>query len=148
MTKSERTYWFARDFNVVDEPLVLSLLKYRQKKNRRRTHPSEIPNLISSITYDGKQMPILDLDFPHHHVESSTDGHTHLYIDVPMSKFRWFVLMCALRFAGVIELGFFVWSLRRGGNFVRLPGVLKKTTGPEAVKPTYGWFFRLRKSRG
>lgn len=147
MPKSTRTRWLARDFNITDEPLVLSLLKYRQKNNRRRAGTGSA-NLISSITYDGKQMPILDLDFPHHHVESSTDGHTHLYIDVPMSNFKWVVLMCALRFAGVIELGFFVWSLRRGGNFVRLPGVPKAKSGPETTKPTYGWFFKLRRKRG
>lgn len=88
-------------------------------------------------------MPILDLDFPHHVVQSTSDGHTHLYLDVPISTWRWFWLMCALRYAGVIELGFFVWSIRRRGNFVRLPGV-KKGGPAETRKATYGWFFRLK----
>lgn len=152
MALSKRTFWLARDFNIADEPLALSLLKYHQAKNRKRVRfpgvgSSVVPNLISSITQDGKQLPIIDLDFAHHHVESSTDGHTHLYLDVPISKLRWTILMFALYQAHVIELGFLVWSLRRGGNFMRLPGVQKKG-GAESTKPTYGWFFKLRRRRG
>lgn len=140
-----RTHWYAKDFIIKDEPLMKSLLEYRQKENRIPTKGTTVmPNLVSSITHDGKQMPILDMDFPHRIVPSSTPGHNHIFIDVKMSKFRWFVLMCALYFAGVIELGFFVWSLRRGGNFVRLPGVVKTDDPLENTKPSYGWFFRLR----
>jgi hypothetical protein len=149
MTK--RTSWLSFDLGIKDEPLARSLWEYRQWDNRvpvvqghtGRWIPA-YPNLVSSITDDGKQMPILDMDFPHHIEQSTTPGHSHLYIDVPMSKVQWLILMCALRFAGVIELGFFVWSIRRGGNFVRVPGV-HKVTPEEINKPNYGWFFRLRK---
>ena len=146
---TRRTLWFARDLTIKDEPLAKSLIEYRLHHDRQEVGNRDPlttqlgPNLISSRTDDGRQMPILDLDFPHHVEESTTEGHTHLYIDVPMSTFRWAVLMWALKFAGVIELGHFVWSIRRRGNFVRLPGIAK--TEAEDVKPTYGWFFKMRR---
>lgn len=143
---TRRTYWYATDFIIKDEPLMKSLLAYRQKKNRYRTKGTTVlPNLVSSITDDGKQMPILDLDFPHRIVPSSTPGHNHLYLDVVMTKWQWFWLMWGLWQAGVIELGFFVWSIRRGGNFVRVPGTVKDMANPaENTKPTYGWLFKLK----
>lgn len=137
-----RTKWFAHDLSIKDEPLAKSLWDYRLHQDRIVMPWGDGANLESSITTDGRQMPILDLDFPHRIVPSATPGHSHLYIDVPMSKPRWVLLMVALKIAGVIELGFFVWSIRRGGNFVRLPGVQK--VAEESVKPSYGWFRRLR----
>lgn len=195
-----RTLWASMDLSVVDEPLLWALVKYRQKRNRARVTFERNANLISSITDDGRQMPILDLDFPHkyslllfgedgragflqfyppdtkratrvqrafyragltcvkdarhtvvievphQYVESTHSGHGHLYIDVPMSKWRWLLLMARLYRAGVIELGYFVWSIRRGGNFVRLPGV-EKMPGRESGNYTYGWLFKLRNKR-
>ena len=138
----ERTYWKAEDLSIEDEPLVVSLLKYRQRKNRKQVRDSSQANLISSKTIDGRHMPILDLDFPHHFEESTTKGHTHLYIDVPMSRTKLFGLVLVLWWCGVIEMGHAVWTLRRGASFVRVPGVEK--TEQESVKPTYGWFFKLR----
>lgn len=143
-----RTLWFAPALTIKDEPLAKSLWEYKIEEDRWPTTGLELndegqePNLVSSLTPDGTQMPILDLDFPHHFEKSSTDGHTHLYIDIPMSKWRWFLLMSALKYAGVIELGHYVWSIRRGANFVRLPGAEK--TEAESVKPTYGWFWKLK----
>lgn len=142
----ERTRWYAADLTMTDEPLLLSLVKYRLHKDRALLPPfpeyEEKANLISSYTQDDRQMPILDLDFDHLMVDSSTDGHHHLYINVPMSRMKWRILMLVLWWTGVIEMGNAVWSLRRGANFVRPPGVVK--TGPEAVKPTYGWIFKLK----
>jgi hypothetical protein len=147
MTK--RTHWRSWDLGIKDEPLIKSLWDYRQWNNRMRVAQGPTgrwipgkPNLVSSITEDGRQMPIIDMDFPHHVEPSTTPGHTHLYIDRPISKVRWIILMTALRMAGVIETGFYVWSLRRGGNFVRLPGTVKD---PEiSAKPSYGWFRKIR----
>lgn len=139
---SERTNWFAPDLGIRNEPLILSLLRYRRSKDRWPA-PVEESNLISSIAEDGTQLPIIDLDFAHAVVESSTSGHHHLYIDVKMSKWKWTLLMLALYNAGVVELGYVVWSLRRGGNFVRRPGIAKKP-GAETNYPDYGWFFKRR----
>ena len=137
-----RTYWRAQSLKMVDEPLLFSLVKYRLHHDRHPAPQGYMANLVSSRTIDGKHLPILDLDIEHVHVESTTPGHAHLYINKPLSKWKWFVLMTALRYCGLIELGFYVWSLRRGGNFVRLPGAPK--TWEDAPKPTYGWLFKLR----
>lgn len=140
--ESERTNWYAPDLGIRNEPLILSLLRYRRSKDRW-VAPVEESNLISSITADGKQLPILDLDFAHAVVESSTSGHHHLYLDIKMAKWKWALLMLALWNAGVVELGYVVWSLRRGGNFVRRPGVQKRP-GAETTYPDYGWLFKKR----
>lgn len=153
-----RTLWRTKDFAIVDEPLSLALLKYRQRQDRAQVGEVALdgeefvypgaprPNLISSKTTSGRHKPVLDLDFPHTYVASSTPGHGHLYLDVEISRFRWFVLMCALRFAKVIEMGFFVWSLRRGANFLRLRS-FTKSGGADSTKYTYGWFRKLKEYR-
>lgn len=139
---TERTYWCAPDLGIENKPLIVSLLQYRQHKNRHLTMQQDA-NLISSKTTDGRQMPIIDLDFNFHIVPSSTPGHVHLFIDHPMSKFRWAALMLALWFSGSVEMGYAVWSLRRGGNFVRMPEI-EKQPGAETDKPEYGWFFKIK----
>lgn len=147
-----RTYWYAPDLGIENEPLAMSLLKYRQEKNRTLTSLTPelqggsygFPNLVSSITTDGKQMPIIDLDFDHAHVESTSEGHAHLYLNVPISRWRWTALMVGLYLSKQVELGYFVWSIRRGGNFVRVDSV-KKAGHRETDKPNYGWFFKLKK---
>ena len=142
MSDSPRTFWRSVDLGMTDEPLIMSLLKYRQKKNRTPALPGWA-NLISSKTEDGKQKPILDLDFDHVVTDSTHPGHHHLYLNVPISTWRWRLLMFALYQARVIELGYFVWSIRRGANFVRIPGSVKEDS-VENIKPSYGWFFKLK----
>lgn len=139
---SERTYWYAPDLSIEDEPLAVSLIKYRQKENRTQVQDKKAANLVSSRTEDGKHMPILDLDFPHHFEPSTSPGHSHLYIDVEMPRRKLFALVLVLWYCGVIEMGHAVWTLRRGASFVRIPGLDK--TEAESVKPTYGWFFKLK----
>lgn len=143
-TATRRTFWRSEDLGISNEPLIVSLIKYRQNKNRRLVDPTfESPNLISSLTEDGSQMPILDLDFDFRLVESSTPGHFHLYFEKPISPRKWRVLMLALWYSGVVEMGYAVWSLRRGANFARLPGV-EKREGAETTKPEYGWLFKIK----
>jgi len=133
-----RKLWKIYSFAIVDEPLMAALLKYKKFTDREENIVD--PNGVGSSTYDGKHLPIIDLDFDHKYLESTEEGHGHLYLNVPISKFRWVILMCALRFAKVIEPGFFLWSLRRGHNQVRLPGV--KKTDNEYGEYTHGWFFK------
>lgn len=116
---SKRTIWFAPKLGIEDEPLIVSLIKYKRSEDRWPSSVPEHGNLVSSITDDGRQMPILDLDFDHAHVESTSTGHAHLYLNVPIPNWRWRALMLGLFLGKQIELGFFVWSIRRGGNFVR-----------------------------
>ena len=145
MRDVERVNWHADLLNVVDEPMILSLLRYDMAADRQIDPDGE---LVSSYLLGSKlHAPIIDLDFPHHYVPSTNGGHGHLYIDTPMSQAKMMFLLWALRVTGVIEQGNFWWSLRRGGTFVRRPGIAK--TEAEDTHYTYGMFFKLRKhSRG
>lgn len=143
---SNRTYWFAKTLDVVDEPLVHALISYRMAEDRTRVDHIESgisPNLVSSKTDDGKHMPILDLDYSHFFVQSSTDSHHHLYLNTVMPTWKWVILMTALWISGVVEKEFFWWSLRRGGNFVRVPEV-RKDVDSESSPHTFGYFFRKK----
>lgn len=145
--KPRRTFWRSEDLSIKNEPLIVSLIQYRQNKNRHEVDPHlEFPNLISSRTTDGRQMPIVDLDFDFRIEESSTPGHYHLYLDVPIGRVKFIVLMLVLWWCRCVEMGYAVWSIRRMGNFVRLPGI-EKQPGPESVYPEYGWFFKLKGRR-
>lgn len=138
---ANRTFWFAPKLTIKDEPLAKSLLEYRQEEDRWQVEEKDA-NLISSLTDQGTHMPIIDLDFPHHFEPSTTPGHNHLYIDVEMSRFKLFLLAWVLYYTGVIELGHFVWTIRRGASFVRIKNLAK--TEEEDTKPTYGWFRKLK----
>lgn len=140
-----RRTWRVDHLDVVDEPMVKSMIRYRQYEDR---HPQdENANVVSShLGPSGLHAPIIDLDFPHLYVPSTTPGHGHLYFNVPTRRWRMFVLLWGLYLTGNIEKGYFLWSLRRGGTFVRRPGV-KKTTEEEKVKYTHGFFFKLRERR-
>lgn len=123
--------------------MILSLIKYRQYEDRSAT--DLLANVVSSNLHGSRlHAPIIDLDFPHEYVPSTTPGHGHLYLNVPISGWRFFALNLGLYLGGVIEKGYFVWSIRRGGNFVRRPWV-KKSTAEERVTYTHGMFFKLRK---
>lgn len=139
---SLRTLWYAPNLCIEDEPMVKSLWKYRQDLDRWPVEHARDANLVSSLTFNGTHAPIIDLDFPHRVVPSSTPGHSHLFLDVEMSRFKLIVLMLTLWFCGVVEMGHAVWTIRRGASFVRIPGQPK--TVEEDTKPTYGWFRKLK----
>lgn len=128
----------------MDEPLLVSLWKYDLHDDRHRVEKRSNANLVSSVTREGMQVPIIDLDYPHAYIPSASPGHGHLYLNVPISRWRWWVLMIGLRVGGVIEKGFFVWSLRRGGNFTRLPGAVKSDHGES--RSGFGWILPKRKN--
>lgn len=143
--KGVRTYWYAPDLSIKNEPLAKSLLTYNMKKDRTQAAtvllPTDVqPNLVSSQTTDGEQMPILDVDVPFKIEPSHTPGHAHFYFDVKISWWRWVIFLFGCKVAGIIEKENFWWSLRRGGTHVRLPGVVKE----DSEKPEYGWLWRKR----
>lgn len=82
-------------------------------------------NQVSSLTERGLHAPVVDLDVPAYLVPSSRPGHSHLYIDVEMSRKRWMILMLGFWLSGVVEFGYIAWSLRRGQNHVRVPWAKK-----------------------
>lgn len=74
----------------------------------------------------GKHTIMLDLDVPATLVPSTTPGHSHLYIDVPVDWDNYQILLDALALAGVVERGYVLASKARGFSALRLPWVRKR----------------------
>lgn len=74
-----------------------------------------------------RHMLLLDLDVPAYLVESSTQGHSHLYVDVPygIPEDVYWRLIDVLAEAGVIEPGYANVSKERGYTALRLPWIHK-----------------------
>jgi hypothetical protein len=145
-SERRRMKWWGFRLDVVtDEPFWKALLKYRAKKDREygwaTWHQGNAEHSLVSSNVEAqdfpragdglykwkplsRQLPIIDLDKPHRYIPTS-DGHAHLYLETETSRWRWWLLMLGLYVSGNIEKGFFWWSLRRGGNFVRQPGAFK-----------------------
>jgi hypothetical protein len=90
-------------------------------------------DIIASSVMDRpwKHTIMLDLDVPATLVPSSTEGHSHLYIDVELDYEGYARLLRALRDAGVIQPGFARQLKARGFTALRLPWV--KKSKPEVV---------------
>jgi hypothetical protein len=71
-------------------------------------------------------LPVFDCDFEIETVPSSTPGHYHLYIDVPIEFKHYMNIMRAFVDAGLIEEGYYHACLSHGEGFVRRPGHNKK----------------------
>lgn len=84
------------------------------------------------MVLDEIHMPVIDIDHPCRLVPSSTEGHFHLYVDVPMTKREMLRLLDALVVAGVVEEGFAEGAHHRGMAMVRKPGVKK---GDSRIEP-------------
>jgi hypothetical protein len=139
---TDRILWVSDLTPGPDEPLFLSLVKYRMGEDRIPWPDSEQANLTSSYLRGSKlHAPILDLDGEHMYVESTTEGHGHLYLP-PMRRWKMYLILFALYVGGVIEMGNFWWSVRRGGTFVRRPGFPKPES--ENLRYSYGMFFKLK----
>ena len=83
----------------------------------------EKANVVTSSRLDrpGKHALVIDLDIPAWLVESSTPGHSHLYVDATIDEALYFKLLDALADAGVIEHGYATTSKAKGYTSVRLP---------------------------
>ena len=81
---------------------------------------------VSSII-PGKNMhaPILDIDVPAALVPSSTPGHSHLYLDVPMTWRQYKRLLKALARAGVIEKRWAKVSIQDRNTTLSVPWLTK-----------------------
>lgn len=86
-------------------------------------------------TEDGHYL-LLDLDLPAYLVQSSTSGHSHLYVKtnqpIPWADLQ--LLLRALAVCGVIEPGYVSASIDRESTHLRLPWV-DKTPKPDPVVP-------------
>lgn len=87
-------------------------------------------NVASSQINDGadRHVVALDLDYPAYVVPSSTEGHSHLYLDVPggVKHEDYMELLELLGRIGVIEPGYAEVSIKRGHTDLRLPWIKKK----------------------
>lgn len=73
------------------------------------------------VLFKGTHAPVLDIDMPAYLIPSSTPGHSHLYIDHPMSWRAYKQLLKALAKAGILEKGYVKASIRRKHTAVRVP---------------------------
>jgi O-acetyl-ADP-ribose deacetylase (regulator of RNase III) len=96
----------------VDDPQIADLITSRIIPGR-------------SITGRAKHTIMLDLDVPAAMVPSSTEGHHHLYIDVPTRWDDYEKLLNLLAGIGIIEKGYARTAIQRGYTALRLPWVRK-----------------------
>jgi len=88
-------------------------------------HPA---NLVSSLCWDGAHRPALDIDIPCELIQSTTEGHSHLYFPtLALSWEQYRVLLEALAFVGIIEPAYRDASYSRQQTLLRPPGVEKPT---------------------
>jgi len=80
MRDVERVNWHADLLNVVDEPMILSLLRYDMAADRQIDPDGEL--VSSYLLGSDLHAPIIDLDFPFT-VISGSDGRRYLAITVP-----------------------------------------------------------------
>ena len=111
----------------------LKRILYRQPKldqdgpGQYKGEPVAVPfvhsfkaNLVSSKLTDGRHAPALDFDVPARLIPSRTEGHSHLYIDVPMRWWKYKLLLRVLSFVGIIEPGYKRASIKHGFSALRL----------------------------
>lgn len=89
----------------------------------RKECSAEAAQVVSSEIDDrrGFHTPMLDIDIPSRLVESSTPGHSHLYIDMEMSWRKYRFLLWALMKVGLIEKNYYKVSVKRKGTHLRPP---------------------------
>lgn len=84
-----------------------------------------VTSQYKDLAGEERHMIVLDLDCPVALIPSTTWGHSHLYIDMPMSWEKYKAILDALADAEVVERGYAEASKRRGFTCVRLPWVAK-----------------------
>ncbi len=95
----------------------------------------EEANLVSSkLTYEHMNLhaPALDVDHKVECYESSTPGHYHILIDVPMRWWKYKMLMWWMYKCGILEKGYYKASAKKKASYLRKKGILK----PDAKIPS------------
>lgn len=110
---------------------------YAEDDERTETEDITEAQVVSSEIRDsrypweaGHHLVLLDLDVPAHLIPSSTPGHSHLYIEVPVDWPVYERLLEALADAGVIETGYVSASRDRKATHLRLPWIKKEAITP------------------
>lgn len=92
---------------------------------------SEIRHSMGPFTWGGQHFVLLDLDVPAHLYPSTTPGHSHLYIEVPITWQQYEPLLNMLADLGVLEPGFVKVSKKRKATMLRLPWIKKEKHEPQ-----------------
>lgn len=110
---------------------------YDQKIYLEKPTDKEEANLVTSLVKINSGLfgssdyimhrPVLDLDIPHSLIESSTKGHSHLYLDIDLTWSDYERLLIVLCDLGIIQEGFYDSAVRNMASAVRLPWVKKKS---------------------
>ena len=110
----------------LDHPRIAG--EYPKDATERAGVGPDDANLVSSALPDGRHAPVLDLDVPAKMIPSSTEGHHHLYIDVPMTWRKYKKLLRTLGKVGILEPGYVGASISRGRSHARLRPYPNDTT--------------------
>ncbi len=86
---------------------------------------------IGSLSGDGMHRPVIDIDLPARLVPSSTEGHFHLYLDVPMTLELYLSMLDAMAAAGVVDPSYVAHVRERGMSMCRPEWVKKPARGDE-----------------
>lgn len=122
--------WVNIDTNyLLNDPsgvLNAEVFKIRARRGNMRFVDEGEGNLISSMVELGVHRPVLDLDFAHQYVPSSTPGHAHLYIDhLLMDDTEYYGLLSTLNTFGLLGKGNVEQFKAHSMTLVRAPGVKK-----------------------
>lgn len=114
-------------------------LYYRSDKLNGSDHAPEVEdrvrcskeeaNLVASLCEDGRHRPVIDIDWPCRLVPSSTEGHFHLYVDIPLGESEYLELLTAMSKCDLVSRFYAEASRIRLASFVRTPWMKKKTEG-------------------
>jgi len=102
--------------------------------------PLEEANIVTSLMdipqSSGVSLhrPVIDIDHLVAVVESSTAGHSHLYVDLAMPWEDVVKLLEVMAEVGLVEPGYVNASKARGYTAVRLPWITKEQLGDEELK--------------
>jgi hypothetical protein len=110
-------------------------------------------NVVSS-ELDGKTIggftghaPALDIDVPAYLIESGTPGHTHLYLDVPMTWSQYMKLLKVMAEVGILQASWVDGALQEGATVLRVPWKKKKQPELVDVQAVKGWEAQLEEAK-
>lgn len=105
--------------------------EYNAASDQKATIDPDEADLISSLMWGTQagasalHFPVLDIDIPAYLVPSSTEGNSHLYLDVRLSDDQMWKLCDLLAEVGILQPGYVSACKARGYTSVRLPWVKK-----------------------
>lgn len=103
---------------------TLAIEKRVDGEHRIPADPADA-DVVSSDLGNDMHAPCIDIDIPIRVIPSTTPGHGHLYIDMPVTWDHYLDILHALAAARIVEPGYVMASECRKATHVRLPWVKK-----------------------